>query len=150
MMMSYMTSQMIRIVLDTDVLVAAFDSPTGAARQLVLDVLDGKDCLIMSTSLMLEYEAVLTRPKVLEMIGIDATAVLSVLDELAGLCAPVALDYRWRPVASDPDDDMVIETAINGGADLIATFNIADMRVGAERFGIAVERPATVLRRLRS
>ena len=57
---------------------------------------------------------------------------------------------RWRPVAADPDDDMVVETAINGGADLIATFNIADMRVGAEGFGIAAVRPAAVLRRLRS
>jgi hypothetical protein len=74
----------------------------------------------------------------------------AVLDEFAGLCVPVALDYRWRPVAADPDDDMVIETAINGGADMIATFNIGDMRAGAERFGIAVEGPATVLWRLRS
>lgn len=136
--------------MDTDALVAAFDSPTGAARQLVLAVLDRKVSLVKSTGLMLEYEAVLTRPKVLDMIGIDASAVLAVLDELAGLCIPVTLDYRWRPVAADPDDDMVIETAINGGADLIATFNIADMRVGAERFGITVERPADVLRRLRS
>ncbi len=141
---------MLRLVLDTDVLVAAFDSPTGASRQLVLDVLDGNGCLLMSTGLLLEYEAVLTRPAVLRMIGVDSAAVLSVLDELAGLCVPVALDYRWRPVAEDPNDDMVIETAINGGADVIATFNIGDMRAGAERFGVAVERPASVLRRLRS
>lgn len=141
---------MLRLVLDTDVLVAAFDSPTGASRQLVTDVLDQKVCLLMSTSLLLEYEAVLTRPTVLRMIGIDEVAVLAVLDELAGLCSPVALDYRWRPTAADPDDDMVIETAINGGADVIATFNIEDMRAGAERFGVAVERPATVLRRVRS
>jgi len=141
---------MLRLVLDTDVLVAAFDSPTGASRQLVLEVLDGNGCLLMSTGLLLEYEAVLTRPTVLRMIGVDSAAVLSVLDELAGLCVPVALDYRWRPVAEDPNDDMVIETAINGGADVIATFNIGDMRAGAERFGVAVERPASVLRRLRS
>jgi hypothetical protein len=44
---------------------------------------------------------------------------------------------------------MVIETAVNGGADVITTFNINDVRVGAARFGIAVERPAAVLRRLR-
>lgn len=104
----------------------------------------------MSMGLLLEYEAVLTRPAVLRMIGVDSAAVLSVLDELAGLCVPVALDYRWRPVAEDPNDDMVIETAINFGADVIATFNIGDMRAGAERFGVAVERPASVLRRLRS
>jgi putative PIN family toxin of toxin-antitoxin system len=148
--MSHMTSVMLRIVLDTDVLVAAFDSPTGASRQLVIEVLDGRVSLLMSTGLLLEYEAVLTRPTVLGMIGIDSVAVLAVLDELAGLCVPVALDYRWRPVAADPDDDMVIETAINGGADVIATFNNGDMLAGAERFGVAVERPATILRRLRS
>ena len=115
-----------------------------------MHVLDGNVSLLMSTSLLFEYEAVLTRPTVLRMIGVDAAAVLAVLDELAGLCVPVALDYRWRPAASDPKDDMVIETAINGGADVIATFNIDDMRAGAARFGIAAERPASVLRRLRA
>lgn len=141
---------MLRIVLDTDVLVAAFDSPTGASRQLILEALDGNVGLLMSTSLLFEYEAVLTRPAVLRMIGIDEAAVTAVLDELAGLCVPVALDYRWRPAAADPNDDMVIETAINGGADVIATFNIADMRAGAARFGVAVARPAAILRRLQS
>ena len=61
----------------------------------------------------------------------------------------MALDYRWRPAGADPDDDMVMETAVNGAADVIATFNIDDMRVGAARFGIAAERPSAVLRRLR-
>jgi hypothetical protein len=44
---------------------------------------------------------------------------------------------------------MVIETAVDGGADLITTFNVDDMRAGAARFGIVAERPAAVLRRLR-
>ena len=82
--MSYTISSVLRIVLDTDVLVAAFDSPTGASRQLVMEVLDGHVSLLMSTSLLFAYEAVLTRPTVLHMIGIDAAAVLAVLDELAG------------------------------------------------------------------
>jgi predicted nucleic acid-binding protein len=114
-----------------------------------VEVLNGNVSLLMSTSLLFEYEAVLTRPTVLDMIGIDAAAVRAVLDELAGLCVPVALDYRWRPAAADPDDDMVMETAVNGAADVIATFNSDDMRVGAARFGIAAERPSAVLRRLR-
>ena len=42
---------------------------------------------------------------------------------------------------------MVIETAVNGGGDVIATFNIDNMRAGAAGFGIAAERPAAVLRR---
>jgi predicted nucleic acid-binding protein len=115
-----------------------------------MEVLDGNVSLLISISLLFEYEAVLTRPTVLHMIGIDAAAMLAALDELAALCVPVALDYRWRPAATDPDDDMVTETAVNGGADVIAAFNIDDMRAGVARFGIAAERPAAVLRRVRS
>lgn len=139
---------MLRVVLDTDVMVAAFDSPTGASRRLVMAILDEKALLLLSTSLLMEYEAVLTRPAVLRMIGIDAADVLVALDELAGLCVPVAFDYRWRPVARDANDDLVLETAINGNADVIATFNVEDMSVGAARFGIPIERPASALRRI--
>ena len=139
----------IRLVVDTGVMVAAFDSPSGASRPLLLDVLDQKTRLLLSISLMLEYEDVLTRPSILKMIGIGADEVRTVLDELAGICVPVAFDYRWRPVARDPDDDFVLETAINGHADVIATFNLGDMTAGAARFGIPVERPGTVVRRIR-
>ncbi|MBI1779147.1 MAG: putative toxin-antitoxin system toxin component, PIN family [Proteobacteria bacterium] len=131
-------------------MVAAFDSPRGASRQLLLDLLDGQAHLLLSTALLLEYEKVLTRPRMLDMIGLSLEEVLAVLDELAEICDPVPFDYRWRPLAADPDDDLVLETAINGGADAIATFNIRDMAAAGARFGIAVERPAAVLRRIRS
>ena len=75
--------------------------------------------------------------------------MIEVLDDLARNCGEVVFDYRWRPAARDADDDLVLETAINGGADVIATFNGADMAAGAARFGSPVERPALVLRRLR-
>ena len=61
---------------------------------------------------------------------------------------PVAFDYRWRPGAADPDDDLVLETAINGAANAVASFNLADMRAGAAPFGITVERPVDILRRI--
>ena len=139
---------MLRIVLDTDVMVAAVESATGASRQLLLDVLDGRVGLLLSTSLMLEYEAVLTRPETLRRSGLTIPEVIDVLDELAGCCIPVAFDYRWRPAARDADDDLVLETAINGTADVVATFNLRDMAAGGAAFGIAVERPALVLRRI--
>lgn len=141
---------MVRIVLDTDVLFAAFRSAEGASRRLLLDILDGRALLLLSTTLMVEYEAVLTRPGNLAAFGLEVVDVLAVLDELAGLCVPVAFDYRWRPGAADPDDDLVLETAINGSADVIASFNLADMTAGAAPFGIPVERPKDVLRRLRA
>ena len=140
---------MIRIVLDTDVMFAAFDSAGGASRALLLECLEGRARLRLSATLLLEYEAVLSRPANLARFGISAADLLAVLDELAALCVPVAFDYRWRPGAVDPDDDLVLETAINGGAGVIASFNLADLAAGAASFGIAVERPKDVLRRLR-
>ncbi len=140
---------MIRIVLDTDVMFAAFDSAGGASRALLLECLEGRGRLLLSATLLLEYEAVLSRPDNLARFGISVADLLAVLDELAALCVPVAFDYRWRPGAADPDDDLVLETAINGGAGVIASFNLADLAAGAATFGIAVERPKDVLRRLR-
>lgn len=139
---------MLRLVIDTDVLFSAFNSPGGASRRLLLDILDGKAVLLLSTTLMVEYEAVLTRTHNLQQFGIGIADVLAVLDELALSCVPVAFDYRWRPSANDPDDDHVLETAVNGGADIAASFNLTDLAAAARPFGIAVQRPVEVLRRL--
>jgi putative PIN family toxin of toxin-antitoxin system len=138
---------MLRVVIDTDVIVASFESATGASRQLVTDVLDGRLTLLLSTSLMIEYEDVLTRPETLARSRLTVAEILEVLDELSRFCAPVGFDYRSRPVAHDADDDLVLETAINGSADVIATFNIKDMAAGARVFGIEVERPAATIKR---
>jgi predicted nucleic acid-binding protein len=141
---------MMRLVLDSDVLFAGIRSAEGASRQLLLAILNGRATLLLSTSLMVGYEAVLTRSAFLEKTGMTAHDVLCLLDDLAGLCVPVAFDYRWRPLAADANDDLVLETAINGAADAIATFNLADMADGAARFGILTGRPATILKRLSS
>lgn len=137
-----------RVVVDTSVMVAGFASGRGASRRLLLAALDGEFRLLLSTPLLVEYEAVLTRPAMLAMFGVSVEEVAAVLDELTGLCTQVAFDYSWRPQARDPDDDLVLETAINGGADVVASFNVADMQNGARRFGIGVERPGVVMRRI--
>ena len=54
-----------RLVLDTDVMVAAVQSPTGASRRLLLAGVDGQFEIAVSVPLMLEWEAVLKRPNVL-------------------------------------------------------------------------------------
>lgn len=137
------------VVIDTDVMVAALESATGASRALLLAVLDGDVRMACSPALLFEYEAVLTRPAVRARSGLSHQEVAEVLDEIASRCVPVAFDFRWRPVADDPDDDLVIETAVNAVADVIASFNIKDMHRGAARFGIPVSRPADLLRRIR-
>ncbi|ASG25409.1 putative toxin-antitoxin system toxin component, PIN family [Nitrospirillum viridazoti CBAmc] len=138
-----------KVVLDTDVMVAALQSDAGASRALLLAALDRSYQLLLSTTLMIEYEAVLTRSSTLTQARLTTGAVYHLLDELAGLCVPVGLDYRWRPAAQDPDDDLVLETAVNGVADYIATFNLKHLAAPAAQFGVPCLRPADVLRRIR-
>ncbi|MES1158333.1 MAG: PIN domain-containing protein [Terricaulis silvestris] len=62
------------------------------------------------------------------------------------LLAPVETRFRWRPLGADPGDDHVLETALNGGAEAIVTFNLRDFVVPAQRFGLPVLRPGDILR----
>src|ERR1700736_2137255 len=108
-------------VVDTDVMVAALRSDRGASRQLLLAALNQRFELLLSVPLILEYEAVLTRQQHLAACGLSSAEVGRVLDDLAAVARPVRLAFRWRPRLCDPDDDMVLETAINGSADRKST-----------------------------
>jgi putative PIN family toxin of toxin-antitoxin system len=140
---------MMRIVLDTDVVTSAFISPDGASRQLLLDALDGKVSLLLSTPLLVEYESVLRRAKHLTRARATDAEVTEILDALAGICVPVMLDYSWRPSGAHADDELVVETAINGHAEALVTFNLKDMRHAAATFGFQALRPGPLLRRIR-
>ncbi|MFY9528169.1 MAG: putative toxin-antitoxin system toxin component, PIN family [Candidatus Acidiferrales bacterium] len=135
-------------VLDTDVLVAAFRSDSGASRQVLEAARARRFNLLLSVPLMLEYESVLTRPEHLAASGASREDVSAVLDELASVAKRVELLIRTRPLLSDPNDEMVLETAINGRADAIVTFNDRDFRPMATRFRCSVLRPVEVVRRL--
>jgi predicted nucleic acid-binding protein len=68
-------------VLDTDVIVAALRSDRGASRQLLLAALNQQFEMLLSVPLILEYEAVLTRPQHLTACGLSITEVGRVLDD---------------------------------------------------------------------
>ena len=67
------------------------------------------------------------------------------LDELASVGKSVELMIRTRPMLQDPNDEMVLETAINGCADAIVTFNERDFRPVAARFRCSVVRPREIV-----
>ncbi len=136
------------MVLDTDVVVASVLSELGASRQLLLRVVDGLLPGAVSVPLMLEYESVLKRSKILKASGLEADDVDVILDQLAASMEHVEMFFLWRPMLRDAGDDMVLETAVNGGADAIVTFNVADFGDAPGRFGIELTRPGELLRRL--
>jgi len=135
-------------VLDTDVLVAAFRSDAGASRRVLEAARARRFHLLLSVPLMLEYESVLTRPENLAASRASREDVSVVLDELASVGKRVELMIRIRPMLPDPDDEMVLETAINGRADAIVTFNERDFRPVATRFRCSVVRPGEIVRTL--
>ncbi|MER9616770.1 putative toxin-antitoxin system toxin component, PIN family [Mesorhizobium sp. M0207] len=137
-----------RLLLDTAAMVAAIRSDAGASRQLLVAALERRLTLIASVPLMIEYQAVMTRPEHLEASGRSAEDVNALLDAVAAVAEPVRLVFLWRPAVRDPDDDMVLEAAVNGGADAIVTFNLRDFGKVAERFGIMVVSPGEALKRL--
>ncbi len=110
--------------------------------------LDRRFELLLSVPLMLEYESVLNRPQHLEAAGTSKEDVGAVLDGLALVAKRVTFAFRWRPALPDPNDDMVLETAVNGHADAIVTFNRRDFNPFAARFGCQVMQPAEFLRML--
>jgi putative PIN family toxin of toxin-antitoxin system len=134
-----------KIVLDTDVVVAALRSRLGASRSWLHAVLAGEVTLLLSVPLALQYEAVLTRPEHLARSGARIADIGTLLDALCAICEPVGISYLWRPVLREPDDEMVLEVAMNGGADRLLTFNERDFR-GASRFNMVVERPGPAWR----
>jgi putative PIN family toxin of toxin-antitoxin system len=140
---------MMRMVVDTDVMVAALQSDQGASRALLEALFRGEAAMLLSTSLMVEYEAVLTRPKILERAGIAVAELIALLDDVARICIPVQIDYRWRPASCDPNDDHILETAINGSANVIATFNLRHLAKSAAKFNISAARPVAILNKLR-
>jgi predicted nucleic acid-binding protein len=72
------------------------------------------------------------------------------VDCLTALIEPVKTHYLWRPALRDPNDEMVLEAAVNGRADSIVTFNLRDYGDVPGKFGIEVLLPATAIRRVKN
>jgi predicted nucleic acid-binding protein len=136
--------------MDTDALVAAVRSDCGASRVLVTAALERRYEVLASVPLMLQYESVLTRPEHLVAAGITEADVQILLDAIAVVATPVRISYLWRPMLPDANDDLVLETAVNGLAKVIVTFNRRHLEPAAARFGVEILAPAEAVRRLES
>jgi putative PIN family toxin of toxin-antitoxin system len=109
----------VRLVLDTNVVASAL-LWSGSPRQLLHYGRVGRVTLITSASLLAELTDILSRVKFEKKI---AESLLSV-DEIVDLYAELAELVRPTPLprlAPDPDDDVVIGTAIAAKAEFVVT-----------------------------
>jgi len=139
----------VRIVLDTSVVVAGLRTRLGVGNAILRLVARRRLVLLATPPLFLEYEDVLKRPEHQLAHGLPPEAVDEFLAELAALIEPVEVHFQWRPQARDPNDEMVLEAAINDRADALVTYNIADFARAAERFRVPVLHPAELLKKVK-
>ena len=105
--------------------------------------------MLASVPLMLEYESVLTRPEHLKESGLSVEDISILLDGIAAVVEPVTQHFLWRPRLKDPADEMILETAVNGNADYLVTFNARHFGQAASIFGIRVVPPGEIVRKLK-
>jgi len=134
-----------RVVLDTNVLVAALQSDQGASFFLIEKLgADAPFQPIVSVPLVLEYEMALRRIKKMKLGDVDR-----VVDFLCQIGDQREIYFLWRPFLKDPNDEMVLEVAVSGRADAIVTHNVRDFEGVQDQFGIEVLSPRDFLLRLR-
>jgi predicted nucleic acid-binding protein len=124
-------------------------SRSGASWQLADWALARKFTLLLAVPLVLEYEAVLRREEHRKVHGLTMPQLDEVIESLVKVAEPVRIRFLWRPLLSDTRDDMVLETAVNGRADLLVTFNQKDFVAASKGFAHETVRPSEALNRLR-
>jgi putative PIN family toxin of toxin-antitoxin system len=122
-----------KIVLDTNVLYAGLYSSKGASFKVLQAIEKGKLKLVMSTTLLFEYEDILKRDQI--VLGLSDGEVEKILDFLCLQSEHQKIYFLWRPRLPDPKDDHLLELAIASGTKLIVTHNTRDFK-GAETFGV--------------
>jgi putative PIN family toxin of toxin-antitoxin system len=137
------------VVVDTDVIVAAMRSPSGASAAILRTARQGKITLLVSVPLALEYEATCSEAEHQLAAGLSEREIRIFLDAVVAMAEPVKTHFLWRPQLRDPGDEMVLETAVNGRADTLVTFNVRDFGTVPARFGIALMIAREAIARMR-
>ena len=124
------------IVIDTNVLVAALRSQSGASHKLLMLLSSGKYQTNISVPLAIEYEDA-AKQLIGKKASLKASDVDDILDYVFAIAHRRKIFYLWRPLLSDPKDDMILELAVSAGCDIIVTYNKDDFSE-AKQFGIRI------------
>lgn len=109
---------MIRVVLDTNVIVSALLQPAGPPAQIFILAIGGSIRMCLSGSVYAEYEEVIKRPRFQRTDDVIAGTLRTIREK----------GYWVRPTipiraCSDPDDDVFLECAHASGAAYLITGN---------------------------
>ena len=112
---------MIRAVLDTNIIVSAHLQEEGHAALILELAMGGRFRCFASAALFAEYEDVLRRPK----FGFEKQRLRRSIRDLRR-CIQLVRPSRKLKVTPDPDDNAVLECALEARADFLVTGNLRD------------------------
>jgi putative PIN family toxin of toxin-antitoxin system len=131
------------VVLDTNVLISAmlFGGPPREILEMI--VAGAVDCSL-SLPILDELTEVLQRPK----FGFSSQQAMIVVEEFSALCSIVSPSERICVISADPDDDRILECALEAQADIIVSGDAHLLGLGRHK-GIRILSPSEFLRMMR-
>jgi len=134
-----------KAILDTNVLYAGLYSSTGASYQILRAIERERIRIVVSTTLVFEYEDVLKRKQ--SDLRLTGEQIEIILDNLCDLSQFQKIYFLWRPYLRDPKDDHVLEVAVASQTGIIVTHNVKDF-TGIGEFGIRPIPPKDLLKEI--
>lgn len=137
----------IKIVVDTSIFVSALIGPKGPSRELIQRCLSGEYQPLMGNALFSEYESVIWREEIIGKCPLTTQEILALLASFMNISQWIHIYYLWRPNLKDEADNHLIELAIAGNAQIIATNNIKDFQNAELLFpNLSILKPEEIIR----
>jgi putative PIN family toxin of toxin-antitoxin system len=138
------------VVIDTNIWISALISKEGINREIIRLALREEISPQISTTLFLEYEAVMKRDKIQALCSLSVDEQEELFQAFLSTCKWNEIFYLWRPNLDDVGDDFLIELAVASNSRIIITDNIKDIEFGELHFDIEVLTPKDFLERYKS
>lgn len=137
-----------KIVIDTDVVLAALMSRDGVSNRLMIWIFEHHQKInVVSNPLVTEFEAVLLRERNRQQYEqFSKEELQSFVDDICLISHHQRISFLWRPFLKDIKDDMVLETAVNAVCEYIVTYNVRDFSGVEEKFSIKIVTPKQFLK----
>ena len=137
---------MIRAVVDTNILISGVIKPEGATGEILRRLRDGEFVLLYTEPLLAELAEVINRPRIRQKYSLGSEDIETVLALILLRGEPIDPTRRVE-ICRDPKDNMILEAAVAGQADMITSgdFDLLSLR---EFEGMPIISPAEFLQRL--
>ena len=136
-----------KIVIDTSVFISALIGAKGPSRELIRRCLLGDYQPLMGNALFSEYESVIHRAEIIAKCPLTFEEIQELLSAFMSVSEWINIYYLWRPNLKDEADNHLVELAVAGNAQIIATNNVKDFQNAELLFpNLAILKPEQIIR----